>query len=207
MTEADSLKEKKAEFKVDFEGAWKELFAKVGGSVESGSMVGTTIGNDMLILENKYRKLNIFSERVNAGKADFFSKKSTEFEMENTHLKKSLREAKRELVGMNAQCKRIGEGIIFDSHRYPRHVRYVRVKPKPKLCSIELVGVTDNFLEITLNLDVTEKKYKYYRKALEEGEDISWHGLKMKVSGVTLYLPSRKDPRIVDIKRRNVKCV
>ena len=213
MTEANLQKEKKQEYRINFEGAWKELVRELDKS--SPIDLYKTIRVYMAHLEKKHKNIiDIKRVELTADLIDKCVSKRVQCKIENIHLKKNLREANKEIDKLKEGLIAGSFGHMMDNAReafrcmpFPRDIRCVQVKVKPKLCNIKLVGVTDNLLEIALNLDVTEKKHNYYRKALEEGEEISWHGLKMKILEVILYLPSRENPKIVDVKRRDTKCV
>lgn len=157
---------------VNFEGAWKEFRREyshkyIHGILKKRSTADThLIVNLMDDLENSYKNVITIGRRTGEEMVDYCIKKSVEARMENIHLKKELREQKKRMIFRN-----VGYSKFIET----------RKKPERKLFKVNLITITDDSLEFNLNMKVTAKKFEYYKNAYNKGENISWHGLKMRI--------------------------
>jgi hypothetical protein len=125
-------------------------------------------------LEKKHKNMITIKRRSNPEIVDYCIKKSVEAQMENIHLKKELREQKRKMIFRN-----IGYSKFLEKAE----------KPKRKLFDVHLITITDDSLEFNLDMKVTAKKFEYYKNAYNKGENISWHGLKMRIAELNYSYP------------------
>ena len=161
---------------VNFEEAWKELKGILGRNnlsitIFSGSGTEDVYINEekMNELEKKYKNIITIKRHSDNEMVDYCIKKSVEAQMENIHLRKKLREMTQSL----AIKKRMNQAGYY-GQLYPK-------KPERKLFKVHLVCVTGNDLQFVFDWNVTGKKREYLDKAFREREEISWHGLKMRI--------------------------
>lgn len=202
--------------KINFEAAWEELLKglHILGEIydEEGKCVEQTIRDKMVELEEKHKNMVTLKQRSNPEIVDYCIKKSVEAQMENIYLKKKLKE---KYQGPKIPMERYDNGMFKDAKRQWKALpetagkseiyckdrvcpspkrRFVIIdetvkNPESKLFHIHLVTITGDSIEFNLNMKVTEKKFEYYKSAFNKGENISWHGLKMRIVELNYNYP------------------